>query len=162
MLVVSNTSPISNLAIVGRLEFLRQRYAVVRIPPAVADEPAALTHPTGSLRIKAAVSDRWLVVEPLDETASLRLPFPLDPGETAAIALACQLKSDVLLMDEKRGREAARHCGLVVAGVLGELIHAKLAGWIPNVRDEIQRLRLDAGFFVDAAVEKFILSQVGE
>jgi predicted nucleic acid-binding protein len=68
----------------------------------------------------------------------------------------------VLLMDEKRGREAARHCGLVVAGVLGELIHAKLAGWIPNVRDEILRLRQAAGFFVDGAVEKFILSQVGE
>lgn len=44
MLVVSNTSPISNLAIVGRLEFLRRRYALVRIPPPVADELAALTH----------------------------------------------------------------------------------------------------------------------
>jgi len=162
MVVVSNTSPISNLAIVGRLDFLRRRYAVVRIPPAVADELAALTHPAASLRIKAALSDRWLVVEPPDKTTSLQLPFPLDPGETAAIALACQLKAGVLLMDEKRGREAARHCGLVVAGVLGELIHAKLAGWIPNVRDEIHRLRLEAGFFVDVTVEKFILSQVGE
>jgi hypothetical protein len=45
--------------------------------------------------------------------------------------------------------------------VLGELIHAKLAGWIPNVRDEIRRPRLEAGFFVDVTVEKFILSQVG-
>ena len=162
MVVVSNTSPISNLAIVGRLEFLRQRYAVVRIPPAVADELAALTHPAGCLRIKAALTDRWLVVEPPGKTVPPQLPFPLDPGETAAIALACQLKAGVLLMDEKRGREAARRCGLVVAGALGELIHAKLAGWIPNVRDEIQRLRLEAGFFVDVPVEKFILSQVGE
>ena len=158
MVVVSNTSTISNLAIVGRLEFLRRRYAVVRIPSAVADELAALTHPAGSQRVKAALSDRWLVVEPLDKTASPQLPYPLDPGETAAIALACQLKAGVLLMDEKRGREAARRCGLVVAGLLGELIHAKLAGWIPNVRDEIQRLRLEAGFFVDVTVEKFILS----
>jgi len=162
MLVVSNTSPISNLAIVGRLDFLRRRYAIVRLPPAVADELAALTHPAGLQRIQTALAGRWLMVETLDKTIPRLLPFPLDPGETAAIALACQLKADVLLMDEKRGREAARHCGLAVAGVLGELIHAKLAGWIPNVRDEIQRLRLDAGFFVDATVEKFILSQVGE
>jgi hypothetical protein len=162
MVVVSNTSPISNLAIVGRLEFLRRRYAVVRIPAAVADELAALTHPAALLCIKAALSDRWLVVEPPDKTALPQPPFPLDPGETAAIALACQLKAGVLLMDEKRGREAARRRGLVVAGVLGELIHAKRAGWIPNVRDEIHRLRLEAGFFVDATVEKFILSQVGE
>ncbi len=83
MLVVSNTSPISNLAIVGRLELLKRRYGIVR-------------------------------------------------------------------------------CGLAVAGVLGELIHAKHAGWIPNVREEIRRLRTEAGFFVDAAVEQFILSQVAE
>jgi hypothetical protein len=30
------------------------------------------------------------------------------------------------------------------------------------VRDEIVRLRQDAGFFVDPAVEQFILAQVGE
>jgi predicted nucleic acid-binding protein len=46
--------------------------------------------------------------------------------------------------------------------MLGELVRAKLAGWIPNVRAEIRRLRAEAGFFVEAAVEKFILSQVGE
>jgi hypothetical protein len=34
----------------------------VRIPPAVANELAALTHSAGSLCIKAALSDRWLVV----------------------------------------------------------------------------------------------------
>jgi hypothetical protein len=162
MLAVSNTSPISNLAIVGRLEFLRRRYAVVHIPPTVADELRALTHPSGSKRIQTALSEGWLVVEPLSASTSPKLPFPLDRGETAAIVLASQLKADVLLMDEKRGRQAARHCGLVVAGVLGELVHAKIAGWIPNVTDEIRRLRLDAGFFVDAAVEGFILSQVGE
>jgi hypothetical protein len=162
MLAVSNTSPISNLAIIGRLEFLRRRYAVVHIPPAVADELRALTHPAGSARIQAALSEGWLVVESLGPSVSQKRPFPLDRGETEAILLACQLNADVLLMDEKRGREAARQRGLVVAGALGELIHAKLAGWIPNVRDEIRRLRADAGFFVDATVERFILSQVGE
>jgi uncharacterized protein len=162
MLAVSNTSPISNLAIIGRLEFLRQRYGVVHIPPAVRDELGALTHPFGLACIQAALAERWLVVGPLGASVSQEKPFPLDRGETEAILLACQLKADVLLMDEKRGREAARQRGLVVAGVLGELLHAKLAGWIPNVRDEIRRLRVEARFFVDATVEGFILSQVGE
>jgi predicted nucleic acid-binding protein len=162
MLAVSNTSPISNLAIIGRLEFLRRRYAAVHIPSAVSDELRALTHPFGLKCIQAALSERWLVVEPLGASVSQPLPLPLHRGETEAILLACQLKADVLLMDEKRGREAARQRGLVVAGALGELIHAKLAGWIPNVTDEIRRLRVDAGFFVDAAVERFVLSQVGE
>lgn len=162
MLVVSNTPPISNLAIVGRLAFLQRRYGILRIPPAVATELAALGHPAGAQRIQAALADRWLVVEQLAQTPAPELPLPLDPGETAAVVLAWQLKADVLLLDEKRGRAAARHCGLAVAGVLGELIHAKLAGWISNVRDEIQRRRLDAGFFVDASMKRFILSQVGE
>jgi uncharacterized protein len=162
MLAVSNTSPISNLAIVGRLEFLRRRYAVVHIPPAVADELGALTHPFGSKSIQAAFSERWLMAEPLVASRSQKLSFTLDRGETEAILLACQLHADVLLIDEKRGREVARQCGLLVAGVLGELIHAKLAGWIPNVSDEIRRLRVDAGFFVDTTIERFILSQVGE
>ena len=37
--------------------------------------------------------------------------FPLDAGETEAIALACLMKAEVLLMDEKKGRQAARQCG---------------------------------------------------
>jgi len=45
MRVVSNTSPISNLAIIGRLDLLKRRYGVVRIPFAVAAELSALSHP---------------------------------------------------------------------------------------------------------------------
>ncbi len=44
MRVVSNTSPISNLAIIGRLSFLRQRYGRVTVPPEVARELRALSH----------------------------------------------------------------------------------------------------------------------
>jgi hypothetical protein len=33
---------------------------------------------------------------------------------------------------------------------------------IPNLRSEINRLRAEAGFFVDAEIERFILSQVGD
>lgn len=160
MLAVSNTSPICNLAVIGRLDFLARRYGVVQIPPAVANELEALRHPSASKHIHSALSEGWLrvTVPPLVPALSI----PLDPGETEAIALALHLKADVLLLDEKRGREAARKVGLIVAGALGELVHGKHAGWIPSVRDEIHRLRQEAGFFVDSAVERFILSQIGE
>ena len=58
--------------------------------------------------------------------------------------------------------EAARRHGLAVAGVLGELLHALQTGLIPNLGSEINRLRSEAGFFVDAEIERFILSKVGE
>jgi predicted nucleic acid-binding protein len=79
--------------------------------------------------------------------------FTLDPGEAAAIRLAIVLKADVLLLDERKGRLVARELGLAVAGVLGELLHAKAAGTIAKVRPELIRLRTEAGFFIDAEIE---------
>jgi uncharacterized protein len=161
MRAVSNTSPISNLAILGRLELLKQRYGTVLIPSAVATELNALSHPQAKARIAAALNEGWLRVHPVS-TTSPPLPFPLDAGETEAITLALSARADVLLMDEKRGREAARRNGLTVAGVLGELLRARQTGLLPDLRSEINRLRAEAGFFVDAEIENFILSQVGE
>ena len=57
MRAVSNTSPISNLAIIGRLNLLQRRYGTVRIPPAVAAELSALSHPAAKARITAALAE---------------------------------------------------------------------------------------------------------
>ena len=45
MLVVSNTSPLSNLAIIDRLEILRRQFGLINIPPAVQLELDRLSHP---------------------------------------------------------------------------------------------------------------------
>jgi uncharacterized protein len=160
MRAVSNTSPISNLAIIDRLGLLRDRYGTVTIPAGVKEELDDLTHSAAKERILAAINDRWLKVK-TNATPTL-LSAPLDPGETAAIALALQEKADVLLMDELRGREVARSLGIKVAGILGELVHAKLMGRISSVKAEIARLRKEARFFIDPTIEQFILGQVGE
>jgi uncharacterized protein len=133
----------------------------VRIPPAVAKELSALSHPAAMDRIAAALAEGWLAVES-PSGSSPNLPFPLNAGETEAIALALAVQADVLLMDERRGRQAARHNGLTVAEALGELLHARQTGLLLDLRSEINRLRSEAGFFVDAEIERFILSQVGE
>jgi uncharacterized protein len=161
MRVVSNTSPISNLAVIDRLDLLSQRYGTLVIPASVAHELARLQHASGKARIDAAIASGWIKVD-VTEFPQLVLPFRLDAGEHDAIALAVTMKADVLLMDEKRGRAAARHAGLAVAGLLGELLHAKLSGRIPSLGPELKRLRSEAGFFIDAGIEQFILSQAGE
>ena len=106
MRVVSDTSPISNLAIIGHLDLLKRRYGAVRIPPAVASELSALSHPAAKAQITAALAEGWLVAEKAPPSTP-QLPFPLDAGETEAIGLALATRADVLLMDERRGREAA-------------------------------------------------------
>ena len=161
MRVVSDTSPVSNLAIIGRLDFLRRRYGEISIPSAVRSELALLTHVAAKACIDLAISQGWLVIDSSTPTTP-SLPFTLDAGESAAIGLALATTADVLLMDERRGRKAARQAGLAVGGVLGELLHAKSAGWLSKLRPELDRLRKEAGFFIDAEIERFILSQAGE
>ncbi len=163
MRVVSNTSPISNLAIIGRPSFLRQRYGRVTVPPEVARELRALSHGAARETIEAAFHEGWLVVESVPAPSSLgELRATLDAGEAEAIALAAATTSDVLLIDERRGRIAARDRHLKVAGVLGELLHAKFSGQLPWVREEMRKLRSEARFFIRADIENFILSQAGE
>lgn len=163
MRVVSNTSPISNLAIIGRPSFLRQRYGRVTVPPEVARELRALSHGAARETIEAAFHEGWLVVESVPAPSSLgELRATLDAGEAEAIALAAATTADVLLIDERRGRIAARDRHLKVAGVLGELLHAKFSGQLPWVREEMRKLRSEARFFIRADIENFILSQAGE
>jgi predicted nucleic acid-binding protein len=163
MRVVSDTSPISNLAIIGRLDFLRQRYGEVLIPDAIAKELALLTRIEARKSIEAAVEAAWIVKRDNPPThLSLADRAFLDWGEIAAIELALEIKADLLLMDEKKGREVARRHGLSVGGLLGELLHSKQRGWIADLKSEIRLLRSEARFFISAEVERSILAEAGE
>jgi hypothetical protein len=163
MRVVSDTSPISNPAIIGRLDFLKQRYGEVRIPDAVAQEIALMTRIDAKKSFEAAVMDGWVVkwANPPAHLSRTDRAF-LGLGETAAIDLALDSKADLLLMDEKRGREVARRHGLIAGGLLGELLHAKQREWISNLKGEILRLRTEARFFISADIERLILKEAGE
>jgi predicted nucleic acid-binding protein len=53
MIVVSNTSPITNLAAIRQLNLLQQLYNTIIIPQAVYDEMAALDYPVpGSIEVQ--------------------------------------------------------------------------------------------------------------
>lgn len=109
------------------------------------------------------MKEGWLVVA---EKPADAMDFPrrysLDHGEIEAIALGIEVKADLLLIDERRGRAVARDQGIAVAGILGELLHAKMVGRLQLVRPQFERLRNEAGFFLDGELERFLLSQVGE
>ena len=163
MLVVSNTSPICNLAIIGRLSLLRSQYGRVLVPPAVVSELAALSHLAARASIDSAYHEGWLAREAIPSPNALQeLRMKLDRGEAEAIALAAAKNADLLLIDERLGRAEARNRKLNIAGVLGVLLEARFSAQLPSVRDEIRKLRIEAHFFISPEIESFIISQAGE
>jgi len=163
MLAVSNTSPVSNLASIGRLELLKSQFPDLWIPRGVAEELASHPDTLAQTAIQTALRHRWIQIRTLQESGLLRLLLlQLHRGEAEAIALAADLSADFVLIDEQEGRQLASRTGLAVTGVLGILLRAKRAGEILAVKPEMDLLRTKARFFVSPQLEKKILTAAGE
>jgi hypothetical protein len=163
MLAVSDTSPISNLASIGRLELLKSQFSGLWIPDAVAEELAAHPDPVAHTMIQNAMRDQWIQIGTPKDSGLLRLLLlQLHRGEAEAIAVATDHSADFVLMDEQEGRQLASKTGLAVTGVLGVLLRAKRAGEIAALKPEMDLLRSKAHFFVSLAIEKKILAAAGE
>lgn len=163
MRAVSNTSPLANLAVIGRLELVWEQFGGIWVPEAVSGELDRLGHRRGQERLSEARQKGLLQVQRIENrTAAELLAGQLDRGEAEAIVLAEESKADWLLMDERDGRLQARRMGLQVTGVLGVLIKAKLDGRLERVRPELDRLRSEAHFFIGKDLELQVLFAVGE
>jgi predicted nucleic acid-binding protein len=71
-----------------------------------------------------------MVATATDQERVQELRGYLDPGEAEAIVLAIELRADLLLVDERRGRRVASAAGLAITGLLGVIATAKRAGLI--------------------------------
>jgi hypothetical protein len=99
------------------------------------------------------VADRVLVAA---------LSLELDTGEAEAIALAVEVDAELLLIDERRGRNAATRLGRRVVGVLGALVEAKHRGHLPSRRPVMDRLAIEAGFRIKDELRERVLAAAGE
>lgn len=163
MRVVSNTSPICNLAVIGRLGLLRRKFGKVVIPEAVARELSALDHVSGRASIGAALQDGWLTVERVSDRCLLPiLRRRIDEGEAEVIELARQTDANLLILDDLDARRIASEESLTYTGLLGLLVEERMAGKLPSLETEIQRLRDECRFFVSVELELRLLRGVGE
>jgi len=161
MSIVSNASPLINLARIGKLDLFHKLYGELIVPEAVWQEVVVegAGHP-GADEVKTAP---WIKVRAVNNKPLVQvLRQDLDAGEAEAIALALEVGAELLLMDEHLGRETARHLGLRYMGLIGVLIEAKHKGLIHAVKLYLDALRDIAGFRVSDALYRRVLQDEGE
>jgi predicted nucleic acid-binding protein len=163
MPTVSDTSPISNLALIRRLNLLNEQFGQVIIPKAVDLELREVPDASARIEIEQALERGWLRIQAASNFPLVGfLLTELDRGEAEAIALAVETKAGLLLIDEREGRILARQAGLRLTGVLGVVLRAKRQGTIQSVKSEIAALRTRARFFIAPDLETSILQTAGE
>lgn len=160
MIVVSDTSSINYLALMGLQELLPKLFGEVVVPPAVVRELSAgvSIHPV----IGAALDAEWLLVKDLIGPG---LPEDvrrsLDPGEAEAIALAIEMQA-TLLIDDLDGRNYAMSIQLPVLGTLGVLAMARRNALVGPLAPLIDRLIRELGFRASPKIINGVLRSAGE
>jgi len=158
MIIVSDTSPITNLLKIGRVSLLQQVFKEIIIPNGVYEELIKI--PSQKSQIE---NTKWIKKQDSKNKEFINdLLKILDRGESESIALAVELKADYLLIDEKKGRKIANEHGITITGLLGVLRRAKLKGYLEKVKPILDRLREETGFRIHQNLYKEILKDVGE
>ncbi len=149
MRVVSNTSPILNLAVIDQLGLLKAQFGTIYVPVEVLDELRLDEGLPGVPSIRQAIDEGWLQVHPVVDQGLVRsLARDLDRSEAEAIALAMQLSANMLLLDERDARRIAKTLELNVTGVIGILIRATDIGEIQSLSTVLDELEQKAGFYI--------------
>lgn len=163
MIVISDTSVITNLAAIKHLQLLPQLYNQIIIPKAVYRELADIDPPVpGTLEVQSV---SWLEVRQIRDLGTveqLQKDGRLDPGESEAVALTLELDTDLLLIDERRGRAEANRRGLKITGLLGILVEAKHQNLIIAVKPLLDDLIDTSEFRVSTTLYNRILEIVKE
>ena len=161
MIVVSNTSPLTNLAAIGQFDLLRHLYSEIHIAESVWDELNAKGKPwPGSKEVAGADWIHRHTVRNQLLVSALRID--LDRGESESIVLASDLKADLILLDEKEGRHTSRRMNLRPVGVIGILLEGKKKGMIKLARPHLDALIQVAGFRLSESVYLSALELAGE
>ena len=119
MIVVSDTTPLISLLKINRLDLLEKLFGKILIPQAVFNE---LTVDANQIKNKKFILVK--AVNKFESVGILKRAVGLDQGESEAIVLADELKADLLLMDEAKGRKVSVEMGHKIIGTIGILMAA--------------------------------------
>jgi predicted nucleic acid-binding protein len=153
MLAVADTTPLRYLVVIDAIDILPPLYERVVVPYAVGAE---LQHPHTPDQVRA-----WMAAPPpwidLGQPQRVRRILRLGRGEQDAIALAEELRADLILMDDEEGRIEAERRAMTVVGTLGVLERAAERGLI-DLPTALTRLQA-TNFYVDDALIREALAR---
>ncbi|MGB7157056.1 MAG: DUF3368 domain-containing protein [Tepidisphaeraceae bacterium] len=137
MIVVSDTTPLNYIVLIGAVAVLPKLFDDVYAPDAVVRELADARTPE-PVRAWALRPPEWLTV--LSPSSRLPSTSQLDAGEPDAISLAKEIKAPAVLLDEKLGRSVALSEGLVVIRTLA-LLELAAERELIELRPTLERLQ---------------------
>ncbi|RYD29494.1 MAG: DUF3368 domain-containing protein [Verrucomicrobiaceae bacterium] len=134
--VISDTSPIRALLLLGEIGVLPRIFGEVLVPHSVLEE---LRHPKAPsiVRLWALQPPDWVIEASPNH---LLLGLDLDRGETEAVSLAVEHHDSLLIIDEVKGRQVAASHGILITGTVGILEQAACEGLI-DFEEAAQKLR---------------------
>ena len=156
--VVSNSTPLISLLKLNRLELLEQLYSQINIPVAVYCEIEAGKN---KIYYQDLSKLEWINIVEIREKTAVEYFIDLHAGEAETIVLAKEMKSDLVILDEKLGRNHAKQAGLKVTGTIGVLIKAKNNGLISALKPFLDELT-EKGVWISENLKKEILKVVDE
>jgi predicted nucleic acid-binding protein len=157
-LVIADTGPINYLILIGHVNILPELFERIVLPSAVREE---LAHPKAPSMVQQwmASPPSWIEIRNTTYRHDPEL-ITLDAGEEDAIALAQELRADLLLMDDREGVEVARRKGFRVVGTLTVLAVAAQRGLV-NLADAFGRLR-GTNFRYQQSLMEQLLKEIAE
>jgi predicted nucleic acid-binding protein len=156
---ISNTSPLVYLHRVGALDWLGHLFGEVWVPSAVIKELQAGR--AGGHDVPLVGPQPWVrIVEPR-ATPSEWLSLDLGPGELAALALALENPSRIVLLDDQLARRTGQAAGLNVWGTLRVLLEAKAQGLTERIEPLVGRLG-SSGMWISQEIRRRILTLADE
>jgi predicted nucleic acid-binding protein len=151
-LIISVTTPLNYLILIGQCDVLQWLFGRLLVPPAVIEE---MLHPKAPAQVAtwAANLPPWIEVR----SPNVDLHLGIGAGEDAAISLAVELGDATLLMDDLKARAAARARGFITIGTITILDRADEAGLL-DLETSISRLRATT-FYLDETLAETVIAR---
>lgn len=157
--VVADTSPLLNLALIDQLDLVRDQFSTVTVTEQVWTELMAGEEGVNSLQ--SAHDDGTIkIITPEQSPLLAEFRRNLDIGEAATLAYAIETDADLVLLDEREARQTARRHDLRITGAVGILLRAAKNDDV-ELQTELDRLR-EAGFWISDELYETVLAEANE